>query len=79
MQRAEQFHSDVSLNVLNQRAPNNSKNWQWTTEGDVRARRSTPAPHGSELPYSFLQAVDLLLQAYKCRFRQIVDVCCTVD
>ncbi|GFX31185.1 transposable element Tc1 transposase [Trichonephila clavipes] len=42
---AEQFHSDVSLEAVDRRAPNNSKNWQWTTEGDVSARRSTPSPH----------------------------------
>ncbi|GFV51932.1 uncharacterized protein TNCV_1322851 [Trichonephila clavipes] len=39
------------------RAPSNSKNWQWTTEGNVSARRSTPTPHGDEWPYSFIQAV----------------------
>ncbi|GFV57648.1 uncharacterized protein TNCV_3132361 [Trichonephila clavipes] len=27
-------------------APINSKKWQWTTEGYVSMRRSTPAPHG---------------------------------
>ncbi|GFV40265.1 hypothetical protein TNCV_1444181 [Trichonephila clavipes] len=29
---AEQFHSVVSLEAVNRRAPNNLKNWQWTTE-----------------------------------------------
>ncbi|GFY32487.1 hypothetical protein TNCV_3559951 [Trichonephila clavipes] len=42
---AEQFHSDVSFEAVESRAPNISKNWQWTTEGDVSAQRSTPAPH----------------------------------
>ncbi|GFX62366.1 hypothetical protein TNCV_407611 [Trichonephila clavipes] len=45
---AEQFHSDANLEAVVRRAPNNSKNRQWTTEGDVSTRRSTPAPHGSE-------------------------------
>ncbi|GFV12190.1 GATOR complex protein NPRL3 [Trichonephila clavipes] len=45
---AEQFHSDASLEAVDRRALNNSKNWQWTTEGDVCVRRSTPAPHGGE-------------------------------
>ncbi|GFT60399.1 hypothetical protein TNCV_4971661 [Trichonephila clavipes] len=45
---AEQFRSDASLEAVDQRAPNNSKNWQWTTEGDVRVLRSTSAPHGGE-------------------------------
>ncbi|GFX99282.1 hypothetical protein TNCV_2494631 [Trichonephila clavipes] len=31
----EQFHSDASLEAVDQRALNNSRNWQWTTEGDV--------------------------------------------
>ncbi|GFY32529.1 hypothetical protein TNCV_3560371 [Trichonephila clavipes] len=34
---AEQFHSDVSFDAVECRAPNNSKNWQWTAEGDVSA------------------------------------------
>ncbi|GFW36850.1 hypothetical protein TNCV_4348911 [Trichonephila clavipes] len=45
---AEQFHSDASLEAVDRRAPNNSKNWQWTKEGDVSTRRLTPALHGSE-------------------------------
>ncbi|GFT71282.1 hypothetical protein TNCV_3002611 [Trichonephila clavipes] len=28
----EQFHSDTSLEADHRRVPNNSKNWQWTTE-----------------------------------------------
>ncbi|GFW30567.1 transposable element Tc1 transposase [Trichonephila clavipes] len=32
---AEHFHSDASFE---RRAPNNSKNWQWTTEGAVSRR-----------------------------------------
>ncbi|GFV56689.1 hypothetical protein TNCV_4651851 [Trichonephila clavipes] len=44
---AEQFHSDVSLEVVDQREQNNSKKWQWTTERDVSARRSTTYPHGA--------------------------------
>ncbi|GFV53213.1 hypothetical protein TNCV_1065721 [Trichonephila clavipes] len=31
----EQLHSDASLKALSRQAPNNSKNWQWMTEGDV--------------------------------------------
>ena len=31
----EQFHSDASLETVDRRAPNNSKIWQWTMEGDV--------------------------------------------
>ncbi|GFX62106.1 hypothetical protein TNCV_2228321 [Trichonephila clavipes] len=45
---AKQFHSDASLEAVDRRAPNNSKNWPWTTEGDVSARRSTLAPEGVE-------------------------------
>ncbi|GFS92934.1 hypothetical protein TNCV_1886071 [Trichonephila clavipes] len=45
---SEQFRSDASLEAVDRRAPNNSKNWQWTMEGDVSARRLTPAPHGGE-------------------------------
>ncbi|GFU52130.1 hypothetical protein TNCV_2987701 [Trichonephila clavipes] len=44
----EQFHSDASLEVVNRRAPKNWKNWRWTTEDDISARLSTPAPHGGE-------------------------------
>ncbi|GFW47427.1 uncharacterized protein TNCV_4537171 [Trichonephila clavipes] len=43
---AEQFHNGASLEVVDRRAPNNSKNWQWTTEGNISARRLTPDPHG---------------------------------
>ncbi|GFV41861.1 uncharacterized protein TNCV_2958771 [Trichonephila clavipes] len=32
----EQFHSDASLEAVERRAPNNSKNWQWTTEEEPR-------------------------------------------
>ncbi|GFV76788.1 uncharacterized protein TNCV_4730081 [Trichonephila clavipes] len=64
---AEQFHNDVSLEAVHRRAPNNSKNWQWTTEGDVSARRSTLAPHGGEWPYSFLQVLgSTLVYCYRC-------------
>ena len=35
---AAQFHSDVSLKAVDQRASNNSNNGQWTTEGDVSMR-----------------------------------------
>ncbi|GFX73155.1 transposable element Tcb1 transposase [Trichonephila clavipes] len=31
---AEKFSSDVSLEAVNRRAPNNLKNWQWTMEDD---------------------------------------------
>ncbi|GFY12666.1 hypothetical protein TNCV_2448571 [Trichonephila clavipes] len=34
---AEQFHNDASLEAVEQQAPNNSKNWQRTMEGDVSA------------------------------------------
>ncbi|GFT86430.1 hypothetical protein TNCV_3259311 [Trichonephila clavipes] len=45
---AEQFLIDASLEAVDQRAPNNSKNWKWSTEGDVSTRRSSPALHGGE-------------------------------
>ena len=45
---AEQFHSDASMEAVDRRAPKNSKNWQWETEGVVNARQSKSAPHGSE-------------------------------
>ncbi|GFW64683.1 transposable element Tcb1 transposase [Trichonephila clavipes] len=55
---AEQFHNDESLEAVDRRPPNNSKNWQWTTQGNVSVRRSTPAPHGGESSMvSVLQAV----------------------
>ncbi|GFY15442.1 transposable element Tcb1 transposase [Trichonephila clavipes] len=31
LQPVEQFHSDASLEAVDQQAPNNLKNWQWTT------------------------------------------------
>ncbi|GFX41038.1 hypothetical protein TNCV_2217361 [Trichonephila clavipes] len=34
--------------LLSEAVDNNSKNWQWTTAGDISARRSTPAPYGGE-------------------------------
>ncbi|PRD22380.1 UNVERIFIED_CONTAM: tc1a [Trichonephila clavipes] len=34
------------LEAVDRRAPSNSKNWQWTTEDDISARRPTPASHG---------------------------------
>ncbi|GFV70834.1 hypothetical protein TNCV_2818671 [Trichonephila clavipes] len=40
------------------------------TEGDVRTQRSTPAPQGSEGPYSFLQAVGSTL-VYCYRFTNV--------
>ncbi|PRD31583.1 UNVERIFIED_CONTAM: hypothetical protein NCL1_23106 [Trichonephila clavipes] len=45
MCRGKVCQSDASLEAVDRRAPNNSKNWQWSTEGDVRVRRLTPAPH----------------------------------
>ncbi|GFY06178.1 hypothetical protein TNCV_3108571 [Trichonephila clavipes] len=44
----EQFQSEANWEAMDRRAPNNSKNWQRTTEDDVRAGQSTPAPHGGE-------------------------------
>ncbi|GFW09042.1 transposable element Tcb1 transposase [Trichonephila clavipes] len=32
---AEQFHRGASLEAVDRGAPNNLKNWQWTSEGDV--------------------------------------------
>ena len=49
---AEQFHSDVSLEAVEWRVPNNLKNWQWTREGDVSRWLLTPAPHSGKWPYS---------------------------
>ncbi|GFW27991.1 hypothetical protein TNCV_768711 [Trichonephila clavipes] len=31
------------MEAVDRRVPKNSKNWQWMTEGNVSARRSTPA------------------------------------
>ena len=62
----EQFNSDASLEAMYRQAPNNLKNWLWTTEGDVNSRRSTPDPHGGEWPLNFLQAVGSML-VYCCR------------
>ena len=45
---AEQFHNDASLEASDRRASNNSKNVQWTAEGDASVPRSAPAPHGDE-------------------------------
>ncbi|GFX72765.1 HTH_Tnp_Tc3_2 domain-containing protein [Trichonephila clavipes] len=44
----EQFHSDACLETVDRRAPKNMKNWQWTTEGDVRVQQATPALNGGE-------------------------------
>ncbi|GFW25201.1 uncharacterized protein TNCV_2262591 [Trichonephila clavipes] len=64
---AEQFHSDASLKAVDRRAPKSLKNWQWATEGDVSMPQLTPAPHGGELQYSFLQAVSsMLVYCYRC-------------
>ncbi|GFU99568.1 uncharacterized protein TNCV_4082891 [Trichonephila clavipes] len=64
---AEHFHSDASLESVDRRAPNNSKNWQWTTEGDVSVRRLTSAPHDGEGTYSFLLAVgSMSVYCYRC-------------
>ncbi|GFX21168.1 transposable element Tcb2 transposase [Trichonephila clavipes] len=38
---AQQFHRDASLEAVDQRAPNNSKNWHWMTEGDDPPSRQT--------------------------------------
>ena len=63
----EQFYSDASMEKMKRWAPTNSKNWQWTTEGDVSVRRSTPVPHGGVWQYSFLQAVgSTLVYCYRC-------------
>ncbi|GFT32657.1 hypothetical protein TNCV_3145951 [Trichonephila clavipes] len=42
---AERFHSDASLEAVDRRAPNNSKNWQWMMEGNVSTWILTLAPH----------------------------------
>ena len=64
---AEGFHRDTTLEDVDQRVLNNSKNRQWTTVGDVSARRWTPASHNSEWPYCFLQTVDsTLVYCYRC-------------
>ncbi|GFV09730.1 hypothetical protein TNCV_2597851 [Trichonephila clavipes] len=44
----EQFHSDASLEAVDRRVPNNSKNCQWTTEDDVSELQLTPTLHGDE-------------------------------
>ncbi|GFU23074.1 putative transposable element [Trichonephila clavipes] len=44
----KQFHSGENLEAVDRRAPNISKTWQWITQGDISAQRSTPAPHGGE-------------------------------
>ena len=63
----EQFHSDVSLEALVRRAPGNSKNWKWRTEGYLSSRQFQPVPHGGEWPYNFLQAVgSTLIYCYRC-------------
>ena len=65
---AEQFHRDASLETMDRRALNNSKNWQWTTEGDVSARWLLFAPHGPEWPNNFPQSVgSILIYCYRCR------------
>ena len=35
---ADQSHSDASLEGVDRREPNNSKKYQWMTEGEVNAR-----------------------------------------
>ena len=65
---AEQFHSDANLEKVHHGSPNNSKNWQWTTEGDVSARWLLFAPHGPEWPNNFPQSVgSILIYCYRCR------------
>ncbi|GFT81183.1 transposable element Tcb1 transposase [Trichonephila clavipes] len=41
----EQFNSDVNLEAVDRRAPNNSKSWQWTTEGVPLYRIPLTANH----------------------------------
>ncbi|GFV01069.1 hypothetical protein TNCV_1009901 [Trichonephila clavipes] len=48
---AEQFHSDESLEAVDQRAPNNSKNWQWTVEGDCKEPLPAPGNRSNERRY----------------------------
>ena len=63
----EQFYSDASLETVDRQVMNNSKNWQWTTEGNISTWRSTPAPHGDEWPCSFFQAVgSKFVYCYRC-------------
>ena len=73
---AEQFDSDASLEAEDQRAPNNLKNWRWMTVVNVRARQSTPAPHGCELRHSFHQAVGNTL-VYSCKCIVAVLLSCS--
>ena len=60
---------------MNRWAPNNSKNWQWRTKGDVSVQRSTPALHGGEWPCTFLHAVgSTLVYCYRCTNVGFVDL-----
>ncbi|GFU52544.1 transposable element Tcb2 transposase [Trichonephila clavipes] len=43
----EKEQLNESFEAVNQRVLNNTKDKQWKTEGDVRARRSTPAPYNN--------------------------------
>ena len=79
---AEQFHSDVNLKAVDRRTTNNSKNWQWKSEGDVSVRRSRPAC----MPVNDRNASSRQLAprwstatGIHSRLCQFVIVCCTVD
>ncbi|GFW21495.1 hypothetical protein TNCV_1533181 [Trichonephila clavipes] len=53
--------------TADRRAPNSSKNWEWTTESDINASGQTLSPYGDELLYSFLQEVcSPLVYCYRC-------------
>ncbi|GFX87173.1 uncharacterized protein TNCV_2059441 [Trichonephila clavipes] len=74
--------TDASLEAVDRRAPNNSKNWQWIAAGDVSARRLTSAPkaENDSMPSSQQFAARWsTATSVQCRLRQFVDVCCTVD
>ncbi|GFX91887.1 hypothetical protein TNCV_3577171 [Trichonephila clavipes] len=63
---AEQFHIDTSLEAVEQRAPNNSKNWQWTMEGIPGAifQQDNARPHIAKTVRDFCSAQDIQLVSW---------------
>ena len=79
---AEQFHNDVSFKAVDQRAPNNLKNWQWkikvTSEFSNRhllhMAINDCTDSSWQLAARWSTAIAVLMSALS-----IVKICCTVD
>ncbi|GFU33565.1 RNA-directed DNA polymerase from mobile element jockey [Trichonephila clavipes] len=67
---AEQFHSDASLEAVDRRAPNNSKNWQWkmtSASGDLHLLRIDRTASSRQLSARWSTAIGVLMSATSIR------------